>query len=244
MKRIFRKIADSYSQYGLMGFIARMMSVLTFRKFIVVDHIIMHKSLDRLKEYTPPKKLRILPLEECNILMFKEFCKNNDCTLKDAKILNSILKNNLKGFVATINQEMIGYIWWTDNQIPLIDNHPHLIRYGLNLRDDDVYTFDFFIINKYRGSGNAVEFLTTVEFRLKDLGFRKVYGQVSVDNKPARWLYKLIGYEEGRIVTNYIIFKLILITNNRVFIRNNELYSSYCFDYRPLFHHSLLKSVS
>jgi GNAT superfamily N-acetyltransferase len=237
MTEIFQRIKKLYSQFGLTKFITTILSALISKVFAINVDIVSFVSLADLRDYSGPQRLKISPLKEDSMRMFKEFCQNTDCTLKNRKVLNSYLQNKFNGFIATLDKRIIGYFWWVDNQIPPTRNHPHLIRYGIKLMDSEVYTFDFFIRPKYRGGGNAVEFLTTVQFKLKELGFEKVYGQVFADNKAARWLYSLIGNKPIKTVRSYRILKLILISNNRIFIRNNKMYSSYSFDYRPLFPH-------
>lgn len=244
MARIFYKIMRVRSERGLVGIIKSLMSRITSWIFTAVDDIVISKSLDDLRAYSLPKKLKTIRLEEFNIERFKEFCQDNHCTLNNRRNLNSVLHNKHRGFVATLDGEIIGYIWWTDNQISPHRNHPFLHRYGIDLMNDEAYFFDFFILPQYRGDGNAVEFLATVEFILKEQGFRRVYGHVLVDNKPARWLYILNGYKETRRVKSLKIFKLILIANNRIFIKNNKLYSSYSFDYRPISYYSSAREIS
>ena len=63
-----------------------------------------------------------------------------------------------------------------------------------------VYGFDFFLLEEHRGGGNSVEFLHKVETRLRDLGYETLWGYVVADNKPARWLYSMCGYEPVRRV--------------------------------------------
>jgi len=244
MSRISQKIKKQYLQYGLKQFVTNMLSTLSSKIFITSDDIIITFSLQEFTNYASSKRIKILPLEESQIPNLKEFCRNHDCTLKDSKKLNNYLENGFNAFLATVNDEIIGYYWWTDNRILPINNHPHLIRYGISLMDNEVYTFDIFILPKHRGSGNAVEFLTTIWLRLKEQGFQKIYGWVFADNKQARWLYRLMGYKEGKVIKSYRILKLISITDNKIFIRNNKMYSRYSFDYRPLLPYSFMKNGS
>ena len=244
MTEIFQRIRKQYSKYGLKGIIANIMSAVIPKVFTTSVAIVGYLSLGELRNYSFPQKLKIFPLEEYDIMMFKEFCRNSDCTLNNTKILNGYLQNELRAFVATIDNRIVGYFWWTDNRIPPSQNHPHLIRHGIHLMDKEAYTFDFYIIPEYRGGGNAVEFFTMVCLKLKEQGFEKIYGWVAADNKPARWLYQLMGNKEVKVLKTYRICKLILIANNRIFIKNNKLYSSYSFDYRPLLPYSLLRNFS
>lgn len=242
--KVLDKITNVYSQDGLKGLINIVTSIIASRTFTIDDDIVLSKSLDELRNYSLSPEITISALEDCDVEAFKQFCLSNDCTLANKKILNSILRNKLPGFIARINDEIVGYLWWTNNQISPERNHPFLIRYGINLSDDEAYMFDFFIISEYRGGGNAVKFLSTVELKLRELGFQKVFGHVLAGNKPARWLYSLNGYKEVRTIRSYKILKLILVADNKIFIKNNKLYSAFSFDYRPLLPYSFVKNGS
>ena len=65
----------------------------------------------------------------------------------------------------------------------------------MELQDGDVYGFDFFLAPEHRGDGRAVEFLHAIETRLRGRGHDRLWGYVRGDNRPARWLYSMRGYE-------------------------------------------------
>ncbi len=236
-----QKIKAHYSQHGLFKLCTSIAMTFVSKIFYTNVDLVMSLSLLEAKNSNCKGKLVIIPVDENNTPVLREFCGNNKCSLRNTRMLNSYLRNKFNGYVATIDSKIIGYFWWVDNHLPRRQNHPHIVRCGLNLKDNEAYTFDFFIAPEHRGGGNAVAFLSKVHRKLKAMGFQRIYGQVSADNKPARWLYKLNGYKELRQVKSCRIFKLILITNKTVFIRNNRLISSYSFDYKPLFDHALKK---
>ena len=94
----------------------------------------------------------------------------------------------------------MGYYWWVDRGIE--PKHRDIERYGLEIELDEraVYGFDFFLLEEHRGGGNSIEFLHKVETRLRDLGYETLWGYVVADNRPARWLYGMAGYEPVRRV--------------------------------------------
>lgn len=107
------------------------------------------------------------------------------------------LERRYHAFVAHAQGEPAGYHWWLDRRA---EPHPHLERLGIELREGDVYGFDFFLAERYRGDGRAVEFLHNVETRLAEGGYARLWGYVSSANTPARWLYSMRGYEVVRTV--------------------------------------------
>jgi GNAT superfamily N-acetyltransferase len=99
------------------------------------------------------------------------------------------LERGHRGFVASVDGRVVGYDWWAD------EDHPHLRRLGVELRDGDVYGFDFFLAAEHRGDGRAVAFLHGIETALHERGYTRLWGYVRGDNRPARWLYSMRGYE-------------------------------------------------
>jgi GNAT superfamily N-acetyltransferase len=111
------------------------------------------------------------------------------CDTRSTARFAADLERGRRGFVASVGGEVVGYYWWVD------DEHPHLRRLGVALDDGDVYGFDFFLAQKHRGNGNAVAFLHAIESALQARGYARVWGYVRADNRPARWLYNMRGYE-------------------------------------------------
>ncbi len=239
MIRIIKKIKKYYLEDGFIGLINRIISAITHKIFAPDVHVVAFSSLDQLKNYTSSKKLEISLLEKKHLSAFREFNQNNYTHLKHKKVLDYHLQNGFKCYLATLNGEIIGYNWCTDNQIPPIKNHPHLLRYGIKLGDKEAYGFDFYISPKHRGGGNSVEFYTKMKFKLKDHSYQKLYGVVEGSNKKARWLYRLMGQKEIRQFKTYQIFNLFLIVNKKIYIKSNRFISSQPFDYIPLFPYSI-----
>jgi GNAT superfamily N-acetyltransferase len=101
-----------------------------------------------------------------------------------------------RGFVGWVDGDIAGYYWWVDAAA----GHPHLDRLGIGLGPGDVYGYDFFVAEDHRGGGRAGEFLHGVETALAARGYESLWGYVKADNRPARWLYGLRGYEVTRSV--------------------------------------------
>jgi GNAT superfamily N-acetyltransferase len=104
------------------------------------------------------------------------------------------------GYVGFVGGDLIGYYWWVDRaSAPL---HPDLAGLGLEiaLGEADVYGYDYFVLEQFRGGGIAGEFLNKVEGDLARRGYHTLWGYVLSSNRPARWLYSLRGYRPMRTV--------------------------------------------
>ena len=69
-----------------------------------------------------------------------------------------------------------------------------------------------FIAPEHRGRGTPAEFLAGVESELARLGYRRMFGFVDSDNRPARWLYTTAGHEDVlRCRTRTILGRLMFV---------------------------------
>jgi GNAT superfamily N-acetyltransferase len=99
------------------------------------------------------------------------------------------------GVTAHEDGELAGYYWWLD---ATAEPHPHLAVLGIELAPRDVYGFDFFLDERHRGGGRAVDFLFQIESLLRERGYERLWGYVEAANTAARWLYSVRGYEVAR----------------------------------------------
>jgi GNAT superfamily N-acetyltransferase len=106
------------------------------------------------------------------------------------------VEQGYRGFVARSGGEVVGYYWWLDRHID--PRHEQLEALGIELADGHVYGFDFFLAEAHRGDGNAHQFLEHVETALRGLGYAVLWGYARSENRAARWLYGLRGYEVVR----------------------------------------------
>jgi len=233
--KIVQKVKKHHSKDGIKGLIRRTFTV--FSSFIIrrETHVVGCVNFDDIRPFTSPAKLNLLLLDESNLSAFRKFAFDHNLKFKYPRVLNSHIKNGFKCYLATLSDEIIGYNWFTEKQDRPEHNHPHLLRYDIELQKDELYGFDFYISPQHRGGGNSVEFYTVMRFRLKAQGFKKIYGYVDAANRQASWFYKLMGQKEINEVKTCKIFNYFLIMNKRVYLKNNRLFSSRPFDYRPLF---------
>jgi GNAT superfamily N-acetyltransferase len=155
------------------------------------DVHVLVKPLDAVAPIAFAPRLRIEELDAGSLAELAELNRARCDTRADHRFAGN-LERRYHGFTAHEDGTLAGYYWWLDASA---DGHPHLPRLGIELRAGDVYGFDFFLADAHRGAGRAVEFLHGVESRLRDRGYRRLWGYVSGSNTPARWLYSARGYE-------------------------------------------------
>jgi len=122
-----------------------------------------------------------------------------------------------------------------NNKIDPAITHPCVLRFDLDLKEDEVYGFDYFIAPQYRGHGNAVEFLSMIHYELKKLEYNRMWGFVAADNTPAKWLYNITGYKVIKRIIRHELFSIFLFQDKKVFIKNTRWNTKHPFDHRLLF---------
>jgi len=149
---------------------------------------VLSKRLDEIVGITFERRLRLTDLERADLPALAEFNRRR-CDTRATARFAADLERGYRGFIARLDGDVAGYYWWADR------DHPQLERLGIRLSERDVYGFDFFLAEEHRGGGHAVEFVYAAETRLRELGYARLWGYVRSDNRPARWLYSIRGYE-------------------------------------------------
>jgi GNAT superfamily N-acetyltransferase len=161
--------------------------------------VVLRKDLRDVTEMEFSESLRIEELRPDDLPALFEFNRRRCDSKANARAVNDV-RQGYRGYAGYVGDDLVGYYWWVDRQIE--PRHRDIENYGLEIDLDDraVYGFDFFLLEEHRGGGNSVEFLHKVETRLRDLGYETLWGYVVADNRPARWLYSMRGYQPVRKV--------------------------------------------
>jgi GNAT superfamily N-acetyltransferase len=158
------------------------------------DVHVLVKRLDAVQPISFPPRLRLGELDGGSLPALAALNRARCDTRADHRFARN-LQRRYHGFTGHEDGTLAGYYWWLDARA---GGHGHLDQLGIELGPEDVYGFDFFLAERHRGEGRAVEFLYHVETRLRDQGYERLWGYVSGLNTPARWLYSLRGYEVAR----------------------------------------------
>jgi len=211
-------------------------------RIYALKHFIYHSSQETLcqKDFSqiiniPKFKLEIETVNESNRDTLTEFVVNNYNKNMYRNWISYFYKNNYNGFVASLNRNIIGYIWWWAND-KSTKPPPEINFYNIKLKKDDVYMFNFFIAPQYRGKGNAIEFMSMVFSELKKIGYNRTTGIVGSNYLPARWTYRVVGYKDIRSVTKRnFFFSRISYLEKAIFIKNFAWHPYYPFEYHMIF---------
>jgi hypothetical protein len=149
----------------------------------------------------------------------------------------SFFDNNYRVSMALFDGEPIGYVWWTDAQLGSPEKqHPHVHRYGLEVKNGEIYGFALYILPDFRDGGTAGDFFQLYRKQLMEMGHTLLYGSVEKDNLPAVWLHKMHRYEPIRTIKSTLFGGLFLhveLDGGRWYVKNGPN-SRQPFDYRYL----------
>jgi GNAT superfamily N-acetyltransferase len=161
--------------------------------------MVLAKDLNQIVTSERRSRLRLEEIEPRHLPLLYDLNRRRCFTRANRRFAEDVARG-YRGFVAFMDEELMGYYWWVDSSDPL---HRDLVRLGLGIEldDGDVYGSDFFILDEYRGGGAANDFLDELETTLKERGYGRLWGYVESTNRPARWIYSARGYEAVRTVT-------------------------------------------
>ncbi len=123
-----------------------------------------------------------------------------------------------RGWAAEYAGEIIGYVFWA----PGTDRsgasaHADLEWLPMRPTADEVYTFDYFVVPASRGKGGV--FCRHVQQAQRELGFTRSYGYVYLDNRPALWLYRTVGWKElGRLDEQKLLAAKLTVVDGRLYV--------------------------
>ncbi len=188
-----------YRRHGLRTLASKAWARLKASVYSTDEVVVLAKDLREITDMAFAGSLRIEELGDRHIPALRRFNTARNDAKASARAEQDI-RRGYRGYAGFAGDELVGYYWWVDRGIE--PRHRDIADYGLHidLADRDVYGFDFFLLEEYRGGGNSMEFLYKVETGLRDLGYRTLYGYVVEKNKPARWLYAMRGYVPVREV--------------------------------------------
>lgn len=163
------------------------------------DLLVLVKSLDAIAPISFEPRLRVDDLGPESLGALAAFNRDR-CDTRASERFEANLGRRYHGFTAHEDGALVGHYWWLD---ATAEPHPHLARLGIELGPRDAYGFDFFLDERHRGEGRAIDFLFQVESRLRDRGHERVWGYVDASNTAARWLYSMRGYATVRTLRRH-----------------------------------------
>jgi hypothetical protein len=225
-KLLDKKYKDFKKVYKKIGF-GKLLKRIIFQKG---EEFLLKKDLNEESNFVHTNKLEIELFEEKSLQELIKFCKKDGNNPENMFV--KYLENDCKAFIAKQDGNIIGYIWWGNQNMTFYFNDPDFRYVGkiVSLKNDGVYAFDYYITPKYRGNSNAIEFLSKVFVNLRESGFNWVFGCVHVSNIPARWIYKLMGFKEEIKIVARRFFLFFIFKNRDLFFDRNGHKSLFTVD--------------
>ncbi|MFO8086611.1 MAG: GNAT family N-acetyltransferase [Bacteroidales bacterium] len=216
VERAIQRLKQTHKSYKSLGLIR----FITHALYIKQETLLLLKSLDELSPYESLKTLQIISVDKDNKADLVEFYRLANISISNPEILiNNYLNDECKCFFATKNEKFIGFLWWGDKHTDVKHCLP-ILRYihkKVLKKNDDALGIDFFILPEERGGGAALEFYAKACRKLNHLGYKRIFGTVLSDNRPARWTYNLLGLA---VIKKITIHRLLIY---RTFIRTTDI---------------------
>lgn len=226
------RLASALRRQGWKGLIARCYRRIASRIVRHNSDIVMSKDLADGDDASPGTLLQVCVFEGGDPIVLDRIAAARHLDPEDRERLRLFARRGYSALFAEVDGRIVGFIWWVDARLSGDRAHPHLARYGIDLGQREAYAFDFFLEPGCRGGGNANQFLSSFERHLRSRGFERVWGFVASDNKPARWLYSLCGWQPGKVINSLEIARCLLFAQTGVFVRNSRRRKVPSHDYR------------
>lgn len=187
------KLRRNLREWGVRGTLKRGLGRIR-DGYVEEQLIVLLKDLEQIAPAKASGELRFEDLEPRHLEGLISLNRHENGPSSANRYFENSIDYRFHGFVALIEDELVGYYWWVDRDNPV--THSDLWRLGrdFELRDGDVYGSSLFLRSDCRGGGRAGVFLRHVETSLRDRGYRRLWGYVEKGNRPARWTYELRGY--------------------------------------------------
>jgi len=180
------------------------------------EQIVSEVQLTERGRLSAPETLVLRPLRPEDRAAIEAFHHRHDVDSDQRGRVTRYLARGYDGFLAFAHDELIGYLFWSDGGSRPAGRHPFVDLYGLDLGEDGVYAFDFYIAPLHRGGGRAIEFFDRAQRALFSLGYRRACGFVDADKRAARWTYSSLGYKPIRTVVKRQVWSIVLLNGKLV----------------------------
>ncbi|HWT26004.1 MAG TPA: GNAT family N-acetyltransferase [Solirubrobacteraceae bacterium] len=227
-----RKLLGVYRERGPEAAAREVAGVLGARLYRDEEHAVLRKALDAgASPVEAHQGLEVRDATEGDHEAIVAFCAAH-FPPRVVRYVRNYLANGYRAFLAFRGGRLIGLFWWVDGEVDA--QHPDLVLHGIRLAPREAYGFAYFVAPEQRGGGTATEFLARISRALAGAGYTALWGWVLVGNRPARWLFRIAGFQEvGRVRVRMLAWGVAL-ARRRVLVRNLGLRSPHAFGYRVL----------
>ncbi|MDX6622073.1 MAG: hypothetical protein QOE75_5 [Solirubrobacterales bacterium] len=189
------RISKRFRERGLGGTVKHLFARLREELWSEEVFLVMTKDLSAVAPVRRPTGIVFEDLRREHLPLLYELNRERHAPEVD-KRFTAYVEAGFQGFVALLDGAAIGYYWWVDAadgaEFPDLRDHD----LGFDLGSGEAYGSDFYILEAHRNGGTAGEMLARIEAGLQERGYSRLWGYVLAENRPARWLYSMRGYEK------------------------------------------------
>jgi len=143
------------------------------------------------------------------------FTNNNYRYLLKNRYLKALhyLKKGYIGYAIVRENKIIGDIWhFTSKRGAHLSYHPDIYWLGIKYTENDVYSFDMYIIPDERGNNLSIFLQKEALSSLYRKGYTRAYGFYWADNIPALWVNRTLKWKELKILrlNRFLFFKKVV----------------------------------
>lgn len=122
-------------------------------------------------------------------------------------------RRGYRGLAMVLEGKVVCDVWYVScASSKTLNIHPHVKLFGINLSENEVYMFDMHVDPDKRKRGLATFFMSSCLRYLHNKGYQKAFGSFVVNNTPALWVHRLIGYRE---LPHFIVRRIFLYETGR-----------------------------
>jgi GNAT superfamily N-acetyltransferase len=122
------------------------------------------------------------------------------------------LARGYRGLLARADGQIVGYGWYTG----VTAVHPQMRLHGLDLQEDEVFTFDLFLAPFIRNRHAGLAFLVAGQRYMRARGVRRACNTVLASNRRSLWVHHQAGWKEVERHTVRILMSAVLICRHRM----------------------------
>jgi len=201
------------------GWVARLRKgFLALRRFVWhslyqrEDDIVGFKTVSEPPQIEVPLEVSVEPVSAGNLGALREFVYGHLANYPDAiRRFEDCIRRGFLGMVARHQGKLIGYGWWVDNSM----THPQVSVLQLPIGPGDVYGFDLFIGQEFRGRHAGLQFVVACANYFHAHGHQRLFTIVRTDNLRSLKVHRQWGWREIDRRTVYRIGSLLIYCQGR-----------------------------
>lgn len=191
-RRFIHAVANYIKEEGYAAFLNKLFKAIISPLFRYHKTVIVVKEInDPIRDCEARKKVKY------SYLGYQDRERLFDVMYDDKKTIEERLKSGHLCCIGEIDGEIASYHWITfaDEYIPEVDK-------VLKLKEgEEVYIYNYSTLKRFRGKYLFPALVTNILKYLKENNYKRVYGAISVKNRPSLKTARIVGFKESHTIT-------------------------------------------